>query len=136
MAINPKSLKNLKPLPKGKTHNPNGRPKGSPNASTIIKKWLGAGEKIKNPLTQKVELLTQTDLITLGQLVKARKGDTAAFNALLDRAFGKPKQTVDIDHTTDGEPITNEQPQDLSTLTDAELRTLAKLQRKIGARKA
>jgi len=126
------NAKNLigKGFKKGQSGNPNGRPKGTLNASTVIKRWLEADEKKQNPLTQKSESLTQLDIITLAQIVKARKGDTSAFNALLDRVYGKPKQTLDIDHTTDGESI-NAQPQtDLSKLTDAELRTLAKLQRK------
>ena len=127
-ATNPQ---NLKPFKKGQTGNPNGRPKGSLNASTIIKKWLEASENIKNPATGKVENLTQMDIMTLSQIQKARKGDTSAFNSLLDRVYGKPKQTLDIDHTTDGESLNQENNTDLSKLTDAELRTLAKLQHKV-----
>ena len=133
MPINQKSIQNLKPATKGEVRNTKGRGKGTPNASTVIKKWLLAGEKVKNPLTNKMEVLTQTDLITLGQLVKARKGDTAAFNALLDRAFGKPKQTVDMDLTSDGETFVppTENGVDLSKLSKEELRTLVSLQKKI-----
>lgn len=130
---NSKQLANLKPATKGEVRNPKGRGKGNLNASTVIKKWLSAGEKVKNPLTQKMEVLTQTDLITLGQLVKARKGDTAAFNALLDRAYGKPKQVLDMDLTSEGESIVppTEKAIDLSKLSKEELRTLAALQKKI-----
>jgi hypothetical protein len=121
---------------KGQSGNPNGRPKGTLNASTIIRKWLEASEKIKNPASGKVEVLTQMDIITLSQIQKARKGDTSAFNALLDRVYGKPKQPLDIDHTTDGESLNATNTPDLSKLTDAELRTLARLQRKSRTRKA
>ena len=31
---------NLKPFKKGESGNPNGRPKGSKNRSTIMEKWL------------------------------------------------------------------------------------------------
>lgn len=136
MATTKRSTKNLKPFQKGQSGNPNGRPKGSPNAATVIKKWLLSGEKIKNPLTGKTETLSQLDIVTLAQIKKARGGDTSAFNAVLDRLYGKPKQTLDIDHTTDGESINPENTTDLSKLTDAELRTLAKLQRKSRTRKA
>lgn len=55
---------------------------------------------------------------------------------ILDRSTGKPKQTLDIDHTTDGESINASNNTDLSKLTDAELRTLSKLQRKSRTGKA
>jgi hypothetical protein len=72
-----------------------GRPKGSLSAKTIIKKWLEAKEKAKNPISGKEQNLTQYDIIALAQIQKARKGDTAAFNALLDRTEGKPKQEIE-----------------------------------------
>jgi len=75
--------------------NPAGRPKGSPSAKTIIRRWLEAEEKSDNPLNGCNELLTQLDLITLAQLCKAKKGDTSAFNALLDRLEGKPRQITE-----------------------------------------
>jgi hypothetical protein len=126
-----KQLANLKPPKKGEVRNPNGRPKGTPNIKTVLRKWLETEQKGKNPFTNKEENMTQLDVIVLQQLVKARKGDTTAFNTLLDRYFGRAKQTleVDVDHTTNGEPI-NESAIDLSKLTDAELRTLVKLERK------
>ena len=93
---------------KGTSGNPKGRPPG-PNAKTIIKKWLLAKEQMKNPISGTTETLTQLDIISLAQLVKARKGDTAAFNALLDRVDGKPKQTTDL--TTDGESLNMPVPQ-------------------------
>lgn len=135
MAVTKKQLANLNPAKKGEVRNPKGRGKGTPNLKTVLKRWLYTTETVKNPYTKKEEELTQVDIMVMAQLGKARKGDTTAFNALLDRLDGRPKQSLDIDHTTDGEPIT-EQPQDLSKLTDAELRTLAKLQRKLGVGKA
>ena len=36
---------NLKPFKKGQSGNPKGRPKGSKNRSTIIKKWLEVEEQ-------------------------------------------------------------------------------------------
>lgn len=96
------------PAPKWKkgdpSPNPRGRPKGSLNTSTIIKRWLEATEKAKNPLTGKEEKMTQMDIITLAQLIKARKGDTTAFRELLDRTDGKPSQAVNVSGP-DGGPI-------------------------------
>lgn len=76
--------------------NPNGRPKGSQNTKTVIRRWLSALETAKNDLTGEDESLTQLDIITIAQIVKARKGDTFAFNALLDRTDGKPKQYTEF----------------------------------------
>lgn len=87
--------KNLKPFPKGNNANPNGRPKGSRNRSTIARQWLEAIEKIKNPLTQKIESLTQEDIITLSLINKARKGDVNAYKALMDSGYGAPKQEIE-----------------------------------------
>lgn len=68
------------------------------------------------------------------ELLGKRGGDY--LEKILDRSTGKPKQSIDIDHTTDGESLKAENYTDLSKLTDAELRTLAKLQRKSRAGKA
>lgn len=76
--------------------NPNGRPKGSLNTKTIIRRWLSAVETAKNALSGEDEDLTQLDIITIAQIVKARNGDTFAFNALLDRTDGKPKQFTEL----------------------------------------
>jgi hypothetical protein len=83
--------------------NPAGRGKGVLNAKTVIGRWLAAQEKAKNPVSGELENMTQLDIITLKQLEKARKGDTAAFNTLLDRTEGKPHQSTDV--TSDGKAI-------------------------------
>lgn len=86
---------NLKPFAEGQSGNPKGRPKGSRNRSTIAKIWLSASQVQKNPISGKDEELTQEDIITLQQINKARKGDTQAYKALLDSAYGAPKQEVE-----------------------------------------
>jgi hypothetical protein len=40
---------------KGESGNPNGRPKGAKNRSTIAKYWLEVNQKLKNPLTNQHE---------------------------------------------------------------------------------
>ena len=78
----------------GESGNPSGKPKGTLNRSTIARKWLEVGEKFKNPTTQVEELLTQEDIITLGQMKEARKGNTNAYKALMDSAHGAPTQDI------------------------------------------
>jgi len=96
---------NLKPFKKGQSGNPNGRPKGSLNRSTIVKRWLETFEQAKNPITGDTESMSQEDIITLALIKKARKGDTAAYKALMDSGYGAPKQ--EIRHE-------NEQPNELT----------------------
>lgn len=83
-------IDNLKPRRKGQPAlNPAGRPKGSRNRSTIMREWLNAEESVKNPITGKQERLSQSDIMTLALVKKARNGDIAAFRELMDGAFGK-----------------------------------------------
>lgn len=91
---------NLRPAwGKGQSGNPTGRPKGSRNRSTIAKHWLEIQQKIKNPLTGEMESLSQEDLMTLAQIKKARDGDTSAYKALEDSAYGSPLQQVEETQT-------------------------------------
>jgi hypothetical protein len=80
---------------KGQSGNPNGRPKGSRNRSTIARQWLEANEVIVNPLTKKKEKLSQEDIMTLALINKARKGDVNAYKALMDSGYGAPTQQVE-----------------------------------------
>lgn len=75
--------------------NREGRPKGSRNRSTIIREILELQEKIKNPITQKEETLTQEEIMTLAILSKARKGDVRAYEALMNSGYGAPKAEIE-----------------------------------------
>lgn len=86
---------NLRYWQKGESGNPNGRPKGSKNRSTIAKKWLQVIQEAKNPLTLESEELSQEDLITLALLKKAANGDVNAYKALMDSGYGSPVQQVE-----------------------------------------
>ena len=86
---------NLKPFGKGNNANPNGRPKGSRNRSTIVKELLEFASSQKNVLTGEQQTLTQEQAITLAMLLKAGKGDVNAYKALMDSCYGAPKQTTD-----------------------------------------
>jgi len=86
---------NLIPAQKGEIRNPNGRPKGSKNRSTIARKWLEVNQSLKNPLTGESETMSQEDLMTLALIKKAREGDVAAYKALMDSGYGAPLQQVE-----------------------------------------
>ena len=88
-------LNNLKPFEEGKSGNPNGRPKGSRNRSTIAKHWLEVNQSLKNPLTGIEETMSQEDLMTLALIKKAREGDVNAYKALMDSGYGSPIQQID-----------------------------------------
>ncbi|WP_229311020.1 DUF5681 domain-containing protein [Larkinella soli] len=83
-------------LEPGESGNPAGRPPGSRNRSTIARKWLEAQEKVKNPITGQQEQLSEEDIMTLALIKKARSGDTSAYKALMDSAYGLPKQDVNL----------------------------------------
>lgn len=87
---------NLKPAwSKGESGNPNGRPKGAKNRSTIARKWLEVNQKLKNPITSEDEVMSQEDLMTLALIKKAREGDVNAYKALMDSGYGSPVQQIE-----------------------------------------
>ena len=94
---------NLKPAKKGEVRNPNGRPVGSKNRSSVLRKWLDVAAKIKNPGTGQLEAGTIEDRIALGILTKALKGDAAAFREIMDSVYGKTTTPVDV--TSNGGPL-------------------------------
>lgn len=80
---------NLKPFPKGKSGNPNGRPKKIPELDKLLADVLG-DEK---------DGITAAQAILMALRKKAASGDVRAAEVLLERAYGKAKQQ--IDHTGD-----------------------------------
>jgi hypothetical protein len=103
---------NLKSYKPGQSGNPNGRPKGRKNRSTIARQWLEVNQSLKNPITGENETMSQEDLMTLALIKKAREGDVSAYKALMDSGYGAPIQVVDQNQTT----------MDLSDLTTEEIR--------------
>lgn len=87
--------KNLIPAKKGEVRNPNGRPKGALNRSTVARKWLEVNQSLKNPLTGENETMSQEDLMTLALIKKAREGDVSAYKALMDSGYGQPLQQIE-----------------------------------------
>jgi hypothetical protein len=103
-------------LEKGETANPNGRPKGSKNRSTILRKWLEAKEKIKNPITGAEEQVTVEDAVILALISKARKGDVAAIREILDSNYGKLTDKLDLNNVTPTIVVSENQKSDIDNL--------------------
>jgi hypothetical protein len=78
---------------KGQSGNPNGRPRKLPELDKLLDAVLG----------EEKEGVTAAEAILKALRLKAAKGDVRAAEILLDRAYGKSKQS--IDHTTGGDKI-------------------------------
>ena len=95
MANNPNHKANLKPFKKGDTRiNKNGRPPKLPKLDDLMAEVLGKDDKGKSAAQKILTAIYE----------KALKGDVKAAELLLDRGYGKVKQS----HTLtgeDGKPI-------------------------------
>lgn len=99
MANNPRHRENLKPFQKGNNANPNGRPKKLPEIDKLLADVLG----------EEKDGLTAAEAILKALRAKASKGDIRAAEVLLDRAYGKAKQTLENNmNFTNGAKITIE----------------------------
>ena len=77
--------KNLKSYKKGQSGNPNGRPRKLPELDKLLADVLG----------EEKDGITAGEAILKALRAKATKGDVRAAEVLLDRAYGKAKQTMD-----------------------------------------
>jgi len=89
-------INNLVHFEKGQSGNPNGRPKGVQNSKTRLLRLLELVQKKRNPITGEEEDFTVLELMDMQMISKALKGDQRAYEAVVDRLEGKPKQTTDI----------------------------------------
>jgi len=106
---NPKSKTNLKPIVKGEVRNPNGAPRKLPKLDVILANVLGEENKDgKTAAEQIIEAMRR----------KANAGDTRAASLLLDRGWGKIKESLDI--TTDGEKINQQSKIQIEIITNGE----------------
>lgn len=79
---------------KGQTGNPNGRPRKIPELDKLLAEVMG----------EEKDGITAAEIILKAIRAKAAKGDVRAAEVLLDRAYGKPKQSIDTNLTTN-EPL-------------------------------
>jgi len=84
-----KRLANLKPMKKGETRNPNGRPKGQRNYATIAKEAMKKLADASDKTPEEIE-----ELINLTGLKKALKGDYQFYRDHQDRTHGKAPQPL------------------------------------------
>jgi hypothetical protein len=75
---------------KGQSGNPNGRPRKLPELDKLLAEVLG----------EEKDGITAGEAILKAIRAKAAKGDVRAAELLLDRAYGKPKQSIDTAITT------------------------------------
>jgi len=94
----PNPIPGNKPFKKGDpSPNPNGRPKGSRNRSTVIREFLEATMTEKNPITGKTEKLSVEQLMALSMIKQVlSKGNVHAWNSIKDDAYGKAKESVEM----------------------------------------
>jgi len=82
-------IPNNKPFKKGQSGNPNGRPRKLPELDKLLADVLG----------EEKDGVTAAEAILKALRLKAAKGDTRAAEIILDRAYGKARQTIE-QHTT------------------------------------
>lgn len=89
---------NLIPPKPGEVRNPKGKPKGTKNRSTILKKWMKVKVLIKdksNPLLKDIKG-TVEDQINLALINKAMKGDVSAIKEINDTLYGKISDKTEL----------------------------------------
>ena len=87
---------NLKPFQVGNPGGP-GRPKGVPNSKTRLLRILELVQKKRNPVTGEDEEFSIAEQMDLQLINKALKGDMKAYEILMDRLEGKPKQSTEVE---------------------------------------
>jgi hypothetical protein len=87
---------NLKPFQVGNPGGP-GRPKGVQNSKTRLLRLLELVTKVRNPVTGEEEDFSIAEQLDMQIIAKARKGDLKAYEILLDRLEGKPKQSTELE---------------------------------------
>lgn len=80
--------------------NRNGRPKGSLNSKTRLKRFLELIVDIENPVTGEAEKSTVLEKMDLVQISRALNGDLNSYKEILDRLEGKVKNTEDLETPT------------------------------------
>ena len=87
--MNNNPIPNNKPFVKGQSGNPNGRPRKLPELDKLLADVLG----------EEKDGISAAEAILKALRLKAAKGDVRAIEVMLDRAYGKPKQTISADVT-------------------------------------
>jgi len=100
---NPNAIDNLKPFQKGQSGNPEGKIPGTKNRSTIARKILemkalykdDALSKLQEQYPEITKDTTVEEMMTIIQVNRAiMSEDPNSYKAVLDSAYGSPKQEV------------------------------------------
>lgn len=117
----------------GQSGNPSGKPKGTPNRSTIAKKILEMPCIIPDNLYDILlgiypDLNRNTTIENLATLVQASKAisraDVNSYKAVMDSAYGAPKQAIEMETIEPGPAI------DYDDLSESALQEIINLQNK------
>lgn len=98
-----------KPFQKGQSGNPNGRPKGTLNRSTIFKKWGELEINSVNPITGKNEKLSIDDTLALNLIRAGQEGNVTAIKEYFDNRFGKIKDSLEVEQKNNSIEFTREE---------------------------
>jgi hypothetical protein len=96
-----KRLANLKPFPKGQSGNPNGRPEGTRNRSTVLKELLSQVCDFTNPLTLRKETADLETQVMTALVARGRRGDVTAIREILDTVYGKVSDKNELSGSVD-----------------------------------
>lgn len=97
---------NLTPWKKGQSGNPKGMPKGIKHKKKSLREILDLcidPSKYKLPISKILQekygnRVTIEEAMECAIIAKTlSKGDVSAYNAIKDRLYGKPKQSIDVD---------------------------------------
>lgn len=104
-------IENLKPFKKGedKRRNINGRPKKIPELQVLLADVLGE---------QKDGIDAAKDIL-MALRAKATKGDVRAAEVLLNRAYGMPKQAIDMKAEVETVDVSQLTPEQIEKLLEA-----------------
>lgn len=85
---------NLTPWKPGQSGNPSGRPRGTENSATRLRRLLDAVQTARHPVTKEMEDFTTLELMDAALIARAMKGDVVAYREVLDRLEGKVPQAL------------------------------------------
>jgi len=90
----------------GESGNPDGKPTGTKNRSTIVKKWLEVASKQENFITKQFEELTEEDWQILSLIKQGRRGNIQATKMLFDMLYGPQDKNINHSGSISLEQIT------------------------------
>jgi len=88
---------NIIPPVKGEIRNPNGKPVGTKNRKTLLRKWLELNANVLTPITGEQQPGTIEDAVYIALIKKALEGDVNAIKEINDTMYGKITEKHEIE---------------------------------------